>query len=103
MNTLAVDRHLLTKADKPLKKEPPLLCSRDKTIVFDGLKRSLFFFRDSRTAAQTYAKEVLPTLISSPWKPEDILKLYADLDHQYLEFDFQTNLLFLCSIKKTQT
>lgn len=103
MNSLGLDRRLITKAEQPLKKEPPLICSRDRTIVFDGLKRHLYLFRDARPAAQTYIKEVLPTLMPNPWKPDDVLNFYNTLDTQFLEFDFQTNLLFLCSIKKTQT
>jgi hypothetical protein len=92
-------KRLVAKAHAPLKKEPPVSCREAKTIGFDTFKNSLFMFPDSRPEAFQYIQEVLPTLLPPPNKPEDSLKLYKSLNGQWLEFDFRTNTLYLCSTK----
>jgi hypothetical protein len=92
-------KRLVAKAHAPLKKEPPAICKEAKTIGFDTFKQSLLMFKDSRPEAQAYIQEVLPTLLPPPNKPEDSLKLYNNLNGQWLEFDFGSNTLYLCSTK----
>jgi hypothetical protein len=88
---------MLGKAINPKIKPIPHQCSKAKTIV--QTFNTLLFFKDTRLEAQNYAREVLPTL----WMIDDCeaksMKLYNSLNHQWLEFNTTTNLLFLCSIK----
>ncbi len=95
------EKILLARALKPLKKEPPFICRRDKTIRFDTFGRTLSIFKDTRPEAEAYIKEVLPTLLTDMDADKKAIKLYNGLDGQWLEFDFLTNLLYLCSIKKS--
>jgi hypothetical protein len=85
----------------PLKKEPPVECRQQKTITFDTFKRTLLMFKDTRRQAQDYIREVLPTLMLINNPEESAMKLYNSLEGQWLEFDFTTNRLFLCELKKT--
>lgn len=98
---MQTEKVLLAKAFKPLKKEPPFYCRRDKTIRFDTFGRTLSIFKDTRPEAVAYIKEVLPTLLIDQKPEETAMRLYNGLDSQWLEFDFVTNLLYLCSIKKS--
>jgi len=91
----------LGKSFAPLRKEPPRICRQEKTISFDTFGTKLLMFKDTRREAQDYIREVLPTLLIGDNPEKNIIKLYNNLDHQWLEFDFTTNLLFLCSIQKT--
>ena len=91
----------LGKSFAPLRKEPPRICRQEKTISFDTFGTKLLMFKDTRREAQDYIREVLPTLLITDNPEKNIIKLYNNLDHQWLEFDFTTNLLFLCSIQKT--
>jgi hypothetical protein len=91
----------LGKSFAPLKKEPPLMCRQQKTISFDTFKTKLLMFKDTRRQAQDYIREVLPTLMLIGNPEESAMKLYNSLDGQWLEFDFTTNSLFLCELKKT--
>jgi hypothetical protein len=96
-----IEKVIIAKAFKPLKKDPPMICSKEKTIGFDTFKRCLFMFKDSRRQAQDYIREVLPTMLMAENAEKTSMNLYNGLDGSYLEFDFTTNLLYLCSIKKT--
>ena len=96
------ERRFIARAINPVKKDPPASCRKDKTINMDSFKTKLFLFKDTRPEAQEYAKEILPTLLDTTTKPEDLLKLYNSLEYDWLEFDFQTNILYLCSLKKSQ-
>lgn len=96
---MEVEKRFICKSVKPLKKSPPDSCVKSKTIAFDTFQSHLYFFWDSRPEAIAYVEEVLPTLIHPPTKPEDILTLYRNLKGQWLEFDFTTNTLSLCSTK----
>ena len=57
-------------------------------------------FKDSRREAQDYIREVLPTMLMVNNPEEAAMKLYNSLDGQWLEFDFLTNTLSICSLKK---
>lgn len=96
------ERRFIARAIKPVKKTPPASCMKDKTINMDTFETKLFMFHDKRPEAQTYIQEILPTFLDTTTKPEDILKLYNTLGYNWLEFDFQTNILYLCSLKKSQ-
>jgi hypothetical protein len=97
-----LDRRFVARAYEPLKKDPPKVCSDGKTITLDTFKTHLFLFPDKRPEAIAYVKEVLPTLLPLPVTPEQGLKWYQNLEaNQFLEFDFTTNQLFLCALKKT--
>lgn len=85
----------------PLRKEPPILCKKEKTISFDSVGNTLLMFKDTRRQAQDYIREVLPTLMLVSNPEVQAMTLYNNLDGQWLEFDFTTNRLSLCSIKKT--
>lgn len=99
---MEVQRTFIARAINPLKKEPPSSCSKEKTINFDTVGNTLILFRDSRKEAQAYVQEILPTLLDTTTKPEDLLKLYNTMDGQWLEFHFTTKLLYLCSLKKSK-
>lgn len=99
---MEVTRTFIARAINPLKKEPPSSCSKERTINFDTLKNTLFLFRDTRKEAQAYVQEILPTLLDTTTKPDDLLKLYYSLDGQWLEFHYDTKLLYLCSLKKSK-
>lgn len=92
-------KRLVAKAHAPLKKEPPATCKQAKTIAFDTFGTQLLMFKDSRPEAQQYIREVLPTLLPPPNTSEDSIKLYNNLNGQWLEFDFTSNTLYLCSTK----
>lgn len=96
---MEVEKRFIGKSLNPLKKSPPESCVKNKTIAFDSFQRQLYLFWDSRPEAIAYVEEVLPTLIHPPTKPEHILNLYHNLKGQWLEFDFLTNTLSLCSTK----
>lgn len=92
-------RRLICKAHNPKKVQPPKSCVDAKTIGFDTFQTKLLLFRDSRPEAQTYIKEVLPTLLVPPNTPDHGVQLYNTLEaNQWLEFDFTTNTLYLCSL-----
>ena len=91
----------LGKSFAPLRKEPPRICRHEKTISFDTFGTKLLMFKDTRREAQDYIREVLPTLMMIDNPETKAMNLYNGLDHQWLEFDFTTNLLHLCSIKKS--
>lgn len=98
---MEVTKTFLARAIKPLKKEPPSSCSKEKTINFDTFGTTLILFRDGRKEAQAYVREILPTLLDTSTKPEDLLNLYNTMDGQWLEFHYDTKLLYLCSLKKS--
>lgn len=98
---MQAEKVLLARALKPLRKEPPYMCRRDKTIRFDTFGRTLTIFKDTRPEAVAYVKEVLPTLLTDMDAQRKAMNLFNSLDAQWLEFDFTTNLLHLCSIKKS--
>ena len=96
------ERRFVARATAPLRKEPPKVCRDANTIRLDTFNNHLFLFPDQRPEALAYVKEVLPTLLPPPNKPEDGIKWYQSLDkNQFIEFEFETNLLYLCSLKKT--
>lgn len=99
---MEVERVFVARAIAPLKKDPPAICQRDKTITFDTFQTKLYFFPDNRPEALEYAREVLPTLLPPPNPPEAGLTFYRQMKDKYLEFDFTTNTLSLCSVKKTK-
>lgn len=57
-------------------------------------------FKDTRREAQEYIREILPTFLMVVTPEETAMKLYNNLDGQWLEFDFLTNTLSICSTKK---
>jgi len=89
----------LARAINPLRKDPPKSCIQDKTIVYDTFKNSLFLFKDTRPEAKEFVNLVLPTLTDTTTKPDDLLKLYNSMDGQWLEFQYDTKILYLCSLK----
>ena len=91
----------LGKSFSPLRLDPPRICRQEKTISFDTFGTKLLMFKDTRREAQDYVRQVLPTLMLIDNPEINAMKLYNGLDHQWLEFDFTTNLLHLCSIKKS--
>jgi len=97
-----VEKNILGRAMTPVMKPIPHQCTKARTIVktFDAL----MMFKDTRIEAQNFIREVLPTL----WLIDDCeaksMKLYNSLKpNQWLEFNTTTNLLFICSIKKSST
>ena len=100
---METNRLWVARAVNPKKKDPPQLCIDSKTICFDIFKSKLFLFRDTRPQALEYVEEVLPTLVDTITKKEDAMKWYKSLEHQWIEFDFTTNQLYLCSLKKSQS
>ena len=97
-----VQRLWVARAINPKKKDPPQCCIDSKTICMDTFKTKLFLFRDTRPQALEYVEEILPTLIDTATKKEDAIKWYKSLEHDWIEFDFTTNQLSLCSLKKTK-
>ena len=96
-----VEKKFIARAIEPLKKEPPSSCSKDKTINMDPTKTTLYLFRDSRKEAQEYVNLILPTLLDGQTKPDDLLAFYNKMEGQWLEFHYDTKLLYLCSLKKS--
>ena len=98
---MEVKRVFVARAINPLKKDPPKICEQSKTIVFDTFKTKLYLFYDTRPEALKWVEEVLPTLLPPPNPPDAGLTFYKQMKDQYLEFDYGTNTLSLCFIKKT--
>lgn len=99
---MEAERRFVARAIKPLKKDPPKVCSDTKTINFDTFKTTLFLFKDTRKEAMEYVEEVLPTLVDTATSKEAAMRFYASLDHQWLEFHYETNTLFLCCLKNSK-
>jgi len=93
-------RVVLSKAFNPKRKDPPRVCRQEKTISFNSINTTLLMFKDSRREAQDYIREILPTFLMVLNPEEAAMKLYNSLDGQWLEFDFLTNTLSICSTKK---
>lgn len=93
-------RVVLSKAFNPKKKDPPRVCRQEKTISFNSINTTLLMFKDTRREAQDYIREILPTFLMVVTPEETAMKLYNNLDGQWLEFDFLTNTLSICSTKK---
>lgn len=100
---MEANRVFCCRAINPTRKDPPKCCIDAKTICMDTFKTKLFLFNDTRPEALAYVDEVLPTLLDTATKKEDALKWYKTLKHEWLEFDFTTNQLSLCSLKKSQS
>lgn len=93
-------RVVLSKAFNPKRKDPPRVCRQEKTISFNSINTTLLMFKDTRREAQEYIREILPTFLMVVTPEETAMKLYNNLDGQWLEFDFLTNTLSICSTKK---
>ena len=100
---MEADKAWCARAIAPVKKDPPQMCKDSKTINFDTFKTHLFLFKDTRKEALAYVEEVLPTLVDTATSKEAEMRFYNSLEkNQWIEFDFTTNQLFLCSLKKSK-
>lgn len=99
---MEVDKTFIARAVAPKKIDPPAQCIKDKTIAMDTFKTRLLMFKDTRKEAQDYIATVLPTFLDTTTKPDDMIAFYKKMEHQWLEFDFGTNILSLCSLKKSK-